>query len=211
MRLPTFARERALIAQGFTAIGVDEVGVGCLAGPVVAAAMVLPLNSRIGLVRDSKLLSAAQRERVVVQLAACGARWAIGSASVEEIDRWNIRQATYLAMRRAVEAVIAAWTNAPGARSPFVLVDAWTIPNLSIPQCGIVRGDRTCKTIAAASIVAKVARDRHMLELDAQYPEYHFARHKGYGTEEHRKRIKMYGRSSLHRATFCILGIDKKT
>jgi len=185
MRPPTFIHERELIALGHVPIGVDEAGCGCLAGPVVAAACVLPLDSRLGLIRDSKLLSRQQRERLLVEFRRRGYRWAIGSASVEEIDRLNIRQATYLAMERAVRAFLGHpssraesqrsreipdrseisplhWTvsakgecvhgaemtereeNVPVEMTNvgdwFALVDAWTIPNLSIPQCGIIHG-----------------------------------------------------------------------
>lgn len=240
MRPPTFHHERELVAAGYLPIGVDEAGCGCLAGPVVAAACHLPLDSRIGLIRDSKLLSASQRERLLVELRDCGAVWAAGSASVEEIDRVNIRQATYLAMRRAVQALIqpvslrgtrrarslvslgtgSAISNSvhkprdchvgPIAIGPprndtgsaYALIDAWTIPNLPIPQRGIIHGDRLVKSIAAASIIAKVTRDQMMDELDAQFPQYGLKAHRGYATVAHREAIRKYGHSVIHRLTF---------
>ncbi|MFH1098385.1 MAG: ribonuclease HII [Candidatus Uhrbacteria bacterium] len=228
MHTPTFEHERELIAAGHLAIGVDEAGCGCLAGPVIAAAAYLPLDSRLGLIRDSKLLSFAQREHLFLQFAARGCQWAIGAASPEEIDAMNIRQATYLAMERAVraflqtvslrgsqatEAIPATRTN--GIATPrsgsarndnqgvlFALVDAWTIPNLPIPQRGIVHGDRLVKSIAAASIIAKVTRDRMMDNLDAQYPVYGFRQHRGYATAAHRAAIIHFGSAPIHRRTF---------
>ncbi|MDO8425346.1 MAG: ribonuclease HII [bacterium] len=201
MRPPTFHHERALIAAGYLPIGVDEAGCGPLAGPVVAAACVLPLASRIALVRDSKLLSAAQRDRVATLLAQRGAQWGIGVASVAEIDAHNIRRATYLAMQRAITALLASPRCTTG--TPFVLVDAWTLPNLPFPQRGIVRGDRTVKSIAAASIIAKTYRDSLMVAIDAEHPQHGFARHKGYGTVAHLKAIAKYGKTPHHRANFC--------
>ncbi|MDP3771372.1 MAG: ribonuclease HII [bacterium] len=232
MRPPTFTRERELIASGYLPIGVDEAGCGCLAGPVVAAACALPLDSRLGLVRDSKLLSRQQRERLLEEFRRRGYRWATGSASVEEIDRLNIRQATYLAMERAVRAFLGRGTvtvtklvtvdgnverlfrsdvtvtttrNEPRHRHrviPYALVDAWTIPNLPIPQRGIIHGDRLVKSIAAASIIAKCTRDAHMDALDRQFPDYGFRNHRGYATVVHREAIRKFGTSVNHRLTF---------
>lgn len=197
MRPPTFHHERELAAAGHLAIGIDEAGCGCLAGPVVAAAVHLPLDSRIGLIRDSKLLSAAQREQLFNELRRCGYRWAIGAATNEEIDRLNIRQATYLAMRRAIEAF-----NSAAPRATFALIDAWTIPDLPIPQRAIVHGDRLVKSIAAASIIAKVTRDALMDGLNREFPQYGFAVHRGYATAAHRAAIRKYGFSVMHRLTF---------
>lgn len=215
MRVPTFHLERELIAAGSTPIGVDEAGCGCLAGPVVAAAVHLPLDSRLGLIRDSKLLSAVQRERLLAVFAARGYRWAVGVATHAEVDRVNIRQATYLAMRRAVRALLESGIrnhesgtrhsrpDIRDSRQPYALVDAWTIPDLSIPQRGIVHGDRLVKSIAAASIIAKVTRDRMMDDLDLTYPAYGFAVHRGYATPAHRAAIIRFGLSPVHRLTFC--------
>ncbi|MDO8463267.1 MAG: ribonuclease HII [bacterium] len=206
MRNPTFRHERELIAQGYCPVGIDEAGCGPLAGPVIAAACIVPLHARIALLRDSKLLSAAQRERALALLAQRGAVWGIGAASVVEIDTVNIRQATHLAMRRAVAVLLEASSSA----ATHALVDAWHIPNLPIPQRAIIGGDRIVKSIAAASIIAKVHRDRLMVEYDAMYPEYGFSRHKGYGTKAHLEAIAKYGITSLHRATFCHYALDKK-
>lgn len=232
MRAPTFTHERKLVAAGYLPIGVDEAGCGCLAGPVVAAACHLPLDSRMGEIRDSKLLSASQRERLLAELRDRGAVWATGSASVEEIDRVNIRQATYLAMRRAIKQLLdyrspkfkvqnskqyqnsnfknldlgfvldlELRTSEIPARW-YALVDAWHIPELPIPQRGIIHGDRLVKSIAAASIIAKVTRDQMMDELDAQFPQYGLSAHRGYATVAHREAIRKYGHSVIHRLTF---------
>lgn len=185
---------------------MDEAGCGCLAGPVVAAALHLPADHRIGGIRDSKQLSRQQRERIVAALRARGAVWAIGNATPQEIDRLNIRRATYLAMGRAVRALLALGITDQGSRgtlSPFALVDAWTIPNIPILQRAIVHGDRLVRSIAAASIVAKVTRDAMMAEFDRRYPLYCFAVHKGYATAAHRAAIAAYGLSPIHRRTFC--------
>jgi ribonuclease HII len=191
---PTFLVERELIAQGFRAIaGVDEAGTGALAGPVVAAAVVFPLDSRLGKVRDSKLLGAEVREELYELVVERAAAWAVGIANVEEITAHGLRWANLTAMKRAVEAI---------ASVDYVLVDAWTIPNLAIPQQGIIRGDRTVKSIAAASIVAKVTRDRLMRELAVQYPAYGFEIHKGYATVEHRAAIQKEGACPIHRLTY---------
>ncbi|MBI4450039.1 ribonuclease HII [Candidatus Uhrbacteria bacterium] len=232
MRPPTFAYERELIASGYLPIGVDEAGCGCLAGPVVAAACALPLDSRLGLVRDSKLLSRQQRERLLEEFRRRGYRWATGMASVEEIDRLNIRQATYLAMERAVRTLLdgvnskietlnskqiqsSSFENSklePVSNLGFsvsilparwyALVDAWHIPGLPIPQRGIIHGDRLVKSIAAASIIAKCTRDAHMDELDRAFPDYGFRNHRGYATVAHREAIRKFGTSVNHRLTF---------
>ena len=232
MRPPTFTHERELRQAGHLPIGVDEAGCGCLAGPVVAAACVLPLDSRMGLIRDSKLLSRPQRERLLEEFRHRGYRWATGIASVEEIDRLNIRNATYLAMRRAIEQLLDDGSSKSKAQNPkqdqrsnaenldsklvlnfgrrtssistrpFALVDAWTIPDLPIPQRGIVHGDRLVKSIAAASIVAKCTRDALMDTLDQQFPQYGFHAHRGYATVAHREAIRRFGASVNHRLTF---------
>lgn len=216
MQPPTFHHERELTARGHLVIGVDEAGCGCLAGPVVAAAVHLPLDSRLGLIRDSKLLSSSQREKILNEFAARGYQWTIGVASVEEIDRLNIRQATYLAMRRAIDEFTNGheFTKAQiirdigvhsciRGRRIFALVDAWTIPNLPIPQRAIIHGDRLVKSIAAASIAAKVWRDNLMGKLDQQFPQYDLAKHKGYATAKHLCALEQHGLSPIHRATFC--------
>ena len=193
MRFPTFSHERLLSSQGHFVIGVDEAGCGCLAGPVVAAAVHLPLDSRIGSLTDSKLLSAAAREEIFAQFIKMGLRFSVSCASAREIDRLNIRKATLLAMKRAVLTF---------NKATFALVDAWTIPDISIPQKGIIHGDRLIKSIAAASVIAKVARDRLMEDYEKKFPGYGFSRHKGYGTKQHFHAIRKLGPTPLHRRSF---------
>lgn len=198
MSAPTFAAEKAWYARGARLIvGVDEVGAGAWAGPIVAAAASVPLNSRLGGIRDSKLLSAASREELLANFAARGIRVAMGEASVEEITRLGLRPANLLALRRAVEAF--------GERPDAVLVDWYRIPDLSAPQEAFVRGDRRVKSIAAASIAAKVTRDRLMAKADLLYPGYGFGVHKGYGTAVHRRALEAQGPCPLHRMTFAPL------
>jgi ribonuclease HII len=192
---PTFKLERKLIAQGFQIVaGVDEAGCGCWAGPVYAAAVILPLDSRIGLIRDSKRLSLAQRERVIIDIKEKATAWAVGTASHEEVDALNIRQAAFLAMRRALESL--------SMKPQAVLSDGFKIPDLSIPCHRVVGGDRLVKSIAAASIIAKVERDIEMHRLDALHPGYGFAVHKGYGTKMHQLALKKIGPSSIHRMSY---------
>lgn len=187
--------ENALRRFGFARIvGVDEVGRGCLAGPVLAGAVVLDPAHRISGLCDSKQLTALQRERLYDAITARAVAWAIGSADVAEIDAVNIRQASFLAMRRAI------YSLAP--LPDFVLVDAFLIPALPIAQRGIVHGDALCTSIAAASIVAKVTRDRLMLEWHAADPRYGYDKHKGYATAEHLAAVARFGYSPLHRRTF---------
>lgn len=192
---PTYKEERSLLSRGFTVVaGVDEVGCGALAGPVMAGAVVLPIGARLPLVRDSKLLSPKQRDDVFNDICLKSRGWAVGAASVEEITSIGIRPATYLAMQRAIQQI--------ELEIDHILVDAWTIPGISILQKGIIRGDRLVKSIAAASIVAKVTRDRYMASLDVLYPGYGFAVHKGYGTKMHRDKIGEMGLSPAHRPTY---------
>jgi ribonuclease HII len=191
----TRSLENRMRRCGFARIaGVDEVGRGCLAGPVVAAAVVLDADRRVPGLRDSKVLAPARRERLYDLITARAADWAVGQASAEEIDRLNIHRASLLAMRRAVEGL---------ARPPdLVLVDAFRIPDLAIPQRGVIRGDARSASIAAASIVAKVTRDRLMVELHATDGRYGFDRHKGYATREHLEALTRFGLSAVHRRTF---------
>lgn len=195
VQVPTFKEERALLAQGFSIVaGVDEAGCGCWAGPVYAGAVILPFDSGIGLIRDSKTLSLDQRLRVARDIKEEAMAWAIGTASAEEIDRLNIRVAGALAMRRAIEGL----STVP----QFVLTDAFRIPNLPMPQKAVIRGDLLIKSIAAASVIAKVERDLEMERLDALHPGYGFARHKGYGTKEHQEALKSLGVSAIHRKSY---------
>jgi ribonuclease HII len=196
--LPTFKEERALLAEGVTIVaGLDEAGCGCWAGPVSAAAVILPFDSRIGLVRDSKTLSLDQRRRVAERIKAEAADWSVGWASHEEIDAINIRKAGALAMRRALEGL--------KMKPQFVLIDAFAIPGLEIPSKSIIHGDAKVKCIAAASVLAKVARDLLMHELDAAHPGYGFANHKGYGTKEHQAALAELGPSPIHRMSYAPL------
>ncbi|HET9598740.1 MAG TPA: ribonuclease HII [Anaeromyxobacteraceae bacterium] len=170
--------ETALWAKGVARIaGVDEAGMAPLAGPVVAAAVVLPREFRPRGVDDSKQVDAAERARLAVEIKAAALCWAVGMASVEEIDTINIYRAGLLAMRRAIEGL--------SLRPDHVLLDARRVPEVKIPQDGIIHGDALSLTIAAASIVAKTTRDALMAEADLSHPGYGFARHKGYPTAEH--------------------------
>lgn len=175
--------------------GVDEAGRGPIAGPVVAACVVLPRKCSIPGVADSKQLSAVQRERLFVQIQREAVAWAIGVASPREIERLNILQASLLAMRRAVLSL--------SLTPQRVLIDGkFCIPQLNLPQQAIVDGDAQELCIAAASILAKVARDRIMAELDRLYPQYGFAQHKGYPTPLHLERLQQYGACPAHRRTY---------
>lgn len=187
--------ETELWEQGFSLIaGVDEAGVGPLAGPVVAGAAILPCGYRLRELDDSKKLDEPKREALAGRIKADAIAWAVGIAEVEEIDRLNIYHAGLLAMRRAVENLTA--------RPDFVLVDARTIPECCAPQRGIVRGDALSASIAAASILAKTTRDAMMVELDRQFPGYGLAGHKGYTTPEHFAALRRLGASPIHRRSF---------
>jgi ribonuclease HII len=188
-------RERELWRAGVVLVaGVDEVGMGPLAGPVVAAAVVLPPNVRINGVRDSKLLTAAARERLASDLAVVAVGIGIGVADVHEVDRLNIYHAGLAAMARAV----AALPEPPG----HLLIDARRIPECPIEQTCVVDGDMSVYSIAAASIIAKVHRDRMMKDLAERYPGYGFDRHAGYGTRAHLAALRRLGPCPAHRRSF---------
>lgn len=190
-----FALERERRAQGFTVIaGVDEVGVAPLAGPVVAAAVILSPAVQLPGLDDSKRLTPQQRAGLYEEILKVAVATHVGMATVEEIDRLNILQATRLAHRRAVAGL--------SVRPHLVLIDGRYPADVPVAQLVIVDGDATCASIAAASIVAKVTRDRLMEELAAHYPAYGFARHKGYGTKAHLDAIRRYGITPLHRRSF---------
>ena len=191
-----FSRERALHARGiFLVAGVDEAGRGPLAGPVVAAAVILPDDCAIEGLNDSKKLTAKKREHFhAVLTVRADIHWGIGQADVAEIDRLNILRATHLAMVRAVEAL----PRKPG----HALVDGLPVRGLPVPHTAVVAGDTLSLSIAAASIMAKVTRDRLMIALDAEYPQYGFARHKGYGVREHLEALRSHGPSPVHRRSF---------
>ena len=187
--------ERMGFAQGFQRIaGLDEAGRGPLAGPVVAAAVILPRDAVFPGLRDSKKLSALRRERFFEEIGRRAVAIGIGMVEPEVIDRINILQATILAMRRALEGLAVT--------PDYLLIDALTLPGFQIPQKALIRGDDLSQTIAAASVMAKVTRDRRMLEYDRLYPEYHFGAHKGYGTAEHLQALERFGPSPIHRRTF---------
>ncbi len=187
--------EKEARRKGFALIaGIDEVGRGPLAGPVVTAAVILPEKCRISGIDDSKKVPPGRREKLYHEIVGQAVCWAVGMATVEEIDSLNILQATLLAMRRAL-----------GGLSPapeYVLVDAVRIPGIGTPQLPIIKGDGKSVTIAAASIVAKVTRDRMMEDFDGQFPGYGFAQNKGYGTSDHIEALKKNGCCKLHRKTF---------
>lgn len=196
---PGLDLERALWAQGVNLIGgIDEAGRGALAGPVAAAVVVLPSDSRIAatlsLVRDSKLLTAPERERAAAVIKAQAVAWGVGFADVAEIDSLGILPSTRLAVIRAVGSL------------PFLpqyfLFDYLHWPDLSNPHIVIPKGETHSLSIAAASILAKTARDSLLCDLDGQYPGYGLARHKGYGTEAHRAAIQRLGPSPIHRVSF---------
>ena len=195
-RVPaTRTLENALRRVGFVHVaGCDEVGRGCLAGPVVAAAVVLHPDRHIPGVCDSKTVPAAERERLYHQILSVAIAWAVGEADPSEIDRINIHQASLRAMQRAVLQLAPL--------PDIVLVDAFRVPDLPMAQRGVLHGDRRCSAIAAASIVAKVTRDRQMVDLHGRDPRYGFDRHKGYATAEHIEALARFGYSAAHRRSF---------
>ena len=190
-----YAYEKRAGEQGFSAVcGIDEAGRGPLAGPVCAAAVILPPDCDIPGINDSKKLSEKKREALFPVIQEKALAFGIGWATAEEIDRVNILQATFLAMARAVEALPAP--------ADYALVDGNRMPPLPIPGETIVKGDATSASIAAASILAKVSRDRLLRRLDEEHPEYGFAKHKGYGTQAHYEAIRKYGLLPEHRRSF---------
>jgi ribonuclease HII len=191
-----FSRERALHARGiFFVAGVDEAGRGPLAGPVVAAAVILPRAPKIVGLNDSKKLTPRRRESLYAELTLLsGVHWSVASADVDEIDRLNILRATHLAMARALAAL--------PQQADHALVDGLPVSGLPVPHTALVGGDALSTSIAAASIIAKVTRDRLMLDLDARFPGYGFARHKGYGVREHLAALRRHGPSPVHRRSF---------
>jgi ribonuclease HII len=174
--------------------GIDEAGRGPLAGPVVAAAVILDPKRRVRGLRDSKVMTPEQREEVAIDIRARAIAWAVALSDVGEIDAMNILRATLLAMRRAVEALAIQPIEA--------LVDGDHCPQLVCPVYAIVKGDRDVPAISAASIIAKTTRDAMLIALDRDYPMYGFARHKGYGTPEHLAALDLHGPCPHHRKTF---------
>ncbi|MDO4847245.1 MAG: ribonuclease HII [Clostridiaceae bacterium] len=192
-----FEIEKEYAAKGFKLIcGIDEAGRGPLAGPVYAAAVILPDGCEIEGLNDSKKLTEKKREALFDVVKQKALYWGIGSADEKEIDEINILQATFLAMRRAVENM--------GVKPDLALVDGNQKPHIAdgIEEVTVIKGDAKSMSIAAASILAKVSRDRFMLEIAEKYPEYEFPKHKGYGTKLHYERIAEYGISDIHRKSF---------
>ena len=193
---PTMQEEAAARAEGWLRVcGIDEAGRGPLAGPVVAAAVVLPVGYELPGLNDSKKLSAARREKLYASLMQDDAvSKSVAFATVEEIDRLNILRATHLAMRRAAE----------GLKPPpdFCLIDGLPVKGFPLPSRALVKGDARCLSIAAASVLAKVTRDHAMAELHRQFPHYGWERNAGYGTREHLSAIQHYGITPHHRRSF---------
>ncbi len=197
---PDLSEEYALRAAGHRHVaGLDEAGRGAWAGPVCAGAVVLPLDcdellGLLGGVRDSKLLTAGRREEMLPTIREVALAVGVGWGEPAEVDLWGVVPATRLAMERAVAGL--------GERVGALLIDWLELPGLDLAQRSLPRADRRCLTVAAASIVAKVARDRLMVELDEEYPGYGFAQHKGYGTEQHRDALMRLGLSPIHRVSW---------
>ncbi|MEY3288303.1 MAG: hypothetical protein RLZZ419_545 [Pseudomonadota bacterium] len=179
---------------GFLVAGVDEAGRGPLAGPVVAAAVILDPLKYIDGLADSKILSERKRDSLFEIIKADALSWSVAMASVEEIDELNILQATLLAMQRAV--------NGLSIKPDQVLVDGDCLPKLLVPAQAIIKGDSKVKAISAASILAKVERDKIMVDYHKKYPDFSFHQHKGYGTKQHLKELEQFGFLSIHRKTF---------
>ena len=190
-----FEFEKQAIADGYSVIcGVDEAGRGPLAGPVYAAAVILPPECAIEGLDDSKKISEKKREALFDVIIEKAVAYCVASASVEEIEKFNILNATFIAMRRAVDGL--------KIRPDLALVDGNRAPSLECDVRTIVKGDSKSASISAASILAKVSRDRYMLELDKKVPQYCFAKHKGYGTKLHYEKIREFGVSEYHRPSF---------
>lgn len=193
---PDFTIENTARMSGFAAIcGVDEAGRGPLAGPVYAAAVILPENCVIDGLNDSKKLTEKKREQLFDVITEKAVSYCIASASVEEIERYNILEATFLAMNRAI--------NGLSVKADYALIDGNRVPTaISVPCETVIGGDAKSFSIAAASVLAKVSRDRYITELDEKYPQYNFKKHKGYGTKEHINALLEYGPCEIHRASF---------
>lgn len=190
-----FTLEKEYMEKGYAVVcGTDEAGRGPLAGPVFAAACILPVDIVIEGLNDSKKISEKKREKLFDVIKEKALSYCIASASVEEIDGLNILNASQLAMRRAVEGLELS--------ADLVLVDGNVARDFKIPAVTVVKGDSISPSIAAASILAKVSRDRYCYEMDKEYPQYGFAKHKGYGTKEHMTAVRTYGPSPVHRMSF---------
>jgi ribonuclease HII len=196
MKLRSFRTiENAIRRMGFIHVaGVDEVGRGCLAGPVIAAAVVLDPERYIPRIGDSKTVTALERAQLYERITKFAVSWSVAGADPQEIDTINIHQASLKAMHRAVLSLVPL--------PDFVLVDAFRVPDLPMAQRAVIHGDARCTAIAAASIVAKVTRDRMMVELHSRDPRYGFDRHKGYATRDHLSAVSRFGYSEAHRRSF---------
>lgn len=194
--MPDYEFEKAAVNSGFSCIcGVDEAGRGPLAGPVCAAAVILPEGVVIEGLDDSKKLTEKKREKLYDIIKETAVAYSVAYGTLEEIETVNILEATYLAMNRAIEGL--------SVKPDFALIDGNRVPRgIKIPCETIVKGDSKSMSVAAASVLAKVTRDRLMLEYDKKYPEYNFKKHKGYGTKEHTELIKQYGPCEIHRLSF---------
>ena len=191
----TYEYEKQAIAEGYTTVcGIDEAGRGPLCGPVCAAAVILPVDCEIEGINDSKKLSEKRREKLYDEIISKAVCYAVSMVPADVIDEINILQATFLAMRNAVSGL--------SVQPDIALIDGNQKPGLTIEERTIVKGDAKSISIAAASILAKVTRDRYMLEADTKYPEYKFAQHKGYGTKLHYEMLAEYGLCPEHRRTF---------
>ncbi|MGN0467464.1 MAG: ribonuclease HII [Acutalibacteraceae bacterium] len=200
----TYEYEKHALSEGFkTVCGIDEAGRGPLCGPVCAAAVILPPDCEIEGINDSKKLSEKKREALYDVIISKAIAYSVSMTDAKTIDEINILQATFLAMRNAVSSL--------KVKPDIALIDGNGKPGLEIKERTIIKGDAKCISIAAASILAKVTRDRYMLELDKKYPQYKFAQHKGYGTKLHYQMIEEYGICDEHRKTFLkkILGETK--
>lgn len=192
---PTYKYEQAAVDSGYPVVcGIDEAGRGPLAGPVFAAAVVLPIGCEIPGLNDSKKLSEKKREELFDIITEKAIAYSVASSSEKEIDDINILQATFLAMRRAFDGL--------SVKPDMALIDGNKAPGLDASEQTLVKGDAKSMSIAAASVLAKVSRDRYMLEMAKLYPDYEFERHKGYGTKLHYEKIAEYGISDIHRRTF---------
>lgn len=181
--------------EGFSVVcGVDEAGRGPLAGPVFAAAVILPENYSHPVLNDSKKLTEKKREKVYADIMRDAISVGVGTATEKEIDEINILNATFLAMKRAVEKL--------SPTPKLAIIDGNRCPGTGVKEVALVKGDAKCMSVAAASIIAKVERDRLMYELDEKYPEYEFKKHKGYGTKLHYEKLKEFGISDVHRKSF---------
>lgn len=194
--MPDYSYEKAAVTSGFKLIcGVDEAGRGPLAGPVCAAAVILPEDLEIEGLNDSKKLSEKKREQLYDIITEKAIAYCVAFGTLEEIEEKNILQATFLAMNRAIDGL--------KTKADFALIDGNKIPDgIKVPAAAIVKGDAKSMSIAAASILAKVSRDRLLMEYDQKYPEYQFAKHKGYGTKLHTDLIKEHGPCEIHRLSF---------